>query len=295
MRDARAGIGDNGEEIVLDKGVADKRFLVISSEFAGVLRVMARVGNSLSSIILDAWDRSTLRILTKAEPLTATGAHISQIGHVTADELRRYLDATETANAFANRYLFVCVRRARLLADGGGPIDWGPLAEALKEAVASARSIGRLQMHHDAQDLWHRVYGELSEPRPGLLGAVVGRAEAQVIRIALIYALLDQNAYIGITHLQAALECWRYAEQSARYVFADALGDPIADSILAALRQAPEGPTRTQISEMFGRNVDANRLARGLQPLQRAGLAMSEERPTAGRPAVIWRAIRRSA
>ena len=127
--------------------------------------LMARVGNSLSQIIRDAWDRDVLRTLTKAEPLFATGAHISQIGHVTADELRRYLDATETANGFANRFLFVCVKRARLLPDGGGEIDWTPLADQLKEIVASARSLGRIQMDRDARDLWHKVYGELSDAR----------------------------------------------------------------------------------------------------------------------------------
>lgn len=296
VRDQRVGTNDKGEDVVIDKGENDKRFLAISSEFPGVLRIMARVGNSLSSIIRDAWDRSTLRTLTKAEPLLATGAHISQIGHATADELRRYLDATEAANGFANRYLFVCVKRAsRLLPDGGGEIDWEPIAERLKEIVATARSSYRLAMDQAARALWHGVYGELSEARPGLLGAVVARAEAQVIRLALIYALLDRSKYIGVPHLRAALECWRYAAQSAGYVFADALGDPIADSILAALRQAPDGLTRTQISQVFGRNVEASKLARGLQALHRAGLAVPEERPSATRPAVIWRAVRRPA
>jgi hypothetical protein len=70
-------------------------------------------------------------------------------------------------------------------------------------------------------------------------------------------------------------------------------GDPIADSILAALRQSPDGLTRTQISEVFGRHVDAPQLARGLQTLQALGLATPEERPTAGRPATTWRAVRR--
>jgi hypothetical protein len=279
VRDERTGTNEKGEDYCIDKGVQDKRFLAISNEFAGVLRVMARVGNSLSSIIRDAWDRDALRTLTKAEPMTATGAHISQIGHVTADELRRYLDATEAANGFANRFLFVCVKRARLLPDGGKDIDWTRLADRLKEIVASARSVGRLHMDNEAQALWHRIYGDLSDARPGLLGAVVARAEAQVIRLALIYALLDQSAHVGVPHLRAALECWRYAEQSARFVFGDALGDPIADSILAALRQAPDGLTRTQLSDVFGRNVDARQLSRGLQVLQRAGLASPTERP----------------
>jgi hypothetical protein len=293
VRDERIGRKNKGEEVCIDKGEPDKRFLALSTEFAGVLRMMARAGNSLSPVVRDAWDRSTLRTLTKSEPLTATGAHISQIGHCTADELRRYLDATEAANGFANRYLFVCVRRARLLPDGGGYIDWEPFAHRLNEIVTGALSISRVTMDEEAHVLWCRVYEKLSEPKPGLLGAVLARAEAQVIRLALTYALLDQSPYISTPHLRAALECWRYAEQSARFVFGDALGEPVADGILAALRQAPDGLTRTQISEVFDHHVTANKLAQGFQILQRAGLVTPEKRATDGRPAVVWHAVRK--
>lgn len=274
-----------------DAGETDKRLLAISAEFAGVLRIMARTGNSLSSVIRDAWDRDTLRTLTKNAPMLATGAHISMVGHVTADELRRYLDATETANGFANRFLFVCVKRSKLLPDGGANIDWQPFVDRLREIVETARSLGRLQMDSGARALWHVRYEELSDAKPGLLGAVLARAEAQVIRLSLIFALLDQAPAIGAAHLKAALACWRYCEQSARFVFEGLLGDPIADSIMAALRAAPDGLSRTQISDVFGRNVRASDLARGLQALQRAGLARPEERQTDGRPATIWRTI----
>ena len=73
-----------------------------------------------------------------------------------------------------------------------------------------------------------------------MLGAIIGRTEAQVIRIALIYALLDQRDKIDLVHLEAAIAVWEYCEASARYIFGDALGDPIADEILQAVRQAGE-------------------------------------------------------
>jgi hypothetical protein len=73
---------------------------------------------------------------------------------------------------------------------------------------------------------------------PGLLGAITGRAEAQTVRLALLYALLDQAPTIAQIHLEAALALWTFCEASARYVFGDLLGDPIADTILRALRIA---------------------------------------------------------
>ncbi len=284
--------------------MSDKRLLVVSTEFASVLKNMMRIGNTLSPVLRDAFDvgrSGVLQTMTRHNKLYATGPHISQIAHITADELRRYLDATETANGFANRYLCVCVRRGRLLPMGGENIDWSrvtdsegtPFTKRLAKIIGTALGMDRLEMDDEARDLWCKVYPDLSGGRPGLLGAILARAEALVVRLALIYALLDQSPAIGKPHLMAALECWRYAEQSARYVWGDALGDPIADSILAALRQAPDGLTRTQISEVFGRNVTADKISRGLQVLQRAGLARPEERESGGRTATVWHDVLR--
>jgi len=69
-----------------------------------------------------AWDTGMLATLTKNDAVTATGAHISVIGHITADELRAELTATDSANGFANRFLFLAVRRSKALPFGGGPI-----------------------------------------------------------------------------------------------------------------------------------------------------------------------------
>jgi hypothetical protein len=56
--------------------------------------------------------------------------------------------------------------------------------------------------------------GRASADQPGLLGALTARAEAQVIRLALLFALLDKEGSIGVAHLKAALAFWRYCEAS---------------------------------------------------------------------------------
>jgi hypothetical protein len=40
-----------------------------------------------------------------------------------------------------------------------------------------------------------------------------------VVRLALVYALLDRSDYIQSEHLAAALTFWRYFEESARLIF----------------------------------------------------------------------------
>lgn len=70
---------------------ADKRRLVIEQEFAQVLKVLAREGNTLSAIVRQAWDGEPLQTIVRNDPLRATGSHIAILGHITRDELLRYL------------------------------------------------------------------------------------------------------------------------------------------------------------------------------------------------------------
>jgi hypothetical protein len=77
----------------IDPGVIDKRLMVVEPEFAMVLAVAERQGNTLTSHIRQAWDGGILSTMTRSSPLRATGAHVSIIGHVTIDELRARLSA----------------------------------------------------------------------------------------------------------------------------------------------------------------------------------------------------------
>ena len=186
------------EEVAVP-GVKDKRLLVVEEEFSSPLRVMSRDGNILSPTLRNAWDSGRLNTLTKHDPVQATGAHISLIGHTTAMDLSKYLDSNEAGNGYGNRHLFICVDRSKSLPLGGDlkDSDLEPLIAELRLAVDGARGAadcgyGRLTFDDPARDLWCEVYSELSAAKPQLLGAMTARAPAQVVRLACIYALLDQ-------------------------------------------------------------------------------------------------------
>src|SRR5262249_29092942 len=132
--------------------------------------------------------------------------------------------------------------------------------------------------------LWSRVYDDLSEGEPGLLGSATSRAEPHVMRLSLIYALLDRAEKVRVEHLEAALEVWRYCYDSARFIWGAALGDPTADSILAALRESQDGLTRWDINNHFGRNKPATEIDRAINMLIERGLIRSAKEETAGRP-----------
>ena len=281
------------EETCVDPGVDDKRLLVQEAEFSSVLRMTEREGNTLSPIIRKAWETGNLEALTKNSPAKATNAHISIVGHIVQDEVRRYLSRTEAANGFANRFLWLCVKRSKILPEGGqiDELNLGVFTELLHQAIEIARGTGELKFDEEARAIWHKVYGKLSEGAPGLFGAVTSRAEAQVMRVACLYALLDGYSEIKATHLKAALAVWDYCEASARFIFGDALGDPIADDILGALRGSPTGLTRTQISEFFGRNRNKDQVGRALATLLEYGRVRVVSEKTLGRSVERWVAI----
>jgi hypothetical protein len=145
-------------------------------------------------------------------------------------------------------------------------------------------------MHRDdqARALWHQVYGPLSEGKPGLAGSLLARAEAHVMRLACICALMDQSTWVQVEHLKAALALWDYVEASVRYVWGESLGDPVADEILRALRGRPDGMTRTGIRDLFNRNKPAEEIGRALAKLVEYRLARMDHRDTEGRPCEVW-------
>jgi DNA-binding transcriptional ArsR family regulator len=69
----------------------------------------------------------------------------------------------------------------------------------------------------------------------------------------------------------AALAVWEYCEDSGRFIFGTALGDPTADEILRALRRHPEGMTRNEIREHFGRNKLSGEIGQALTRSRRVG------------------------
>jgi hypothetical protein len=154
----------------------------------------------------------------------------------------------------------------------------------LEQAVIFARNVGEMHRDEDAKQLWHEVYEELSAGHPGMLGALTSRAEAQTMWLACLYALLDCSSVVRRTHLESALELWKFCERSARFIFGESLGDPVADEVLKLLHEAGKsGLTRTELNSCFsGHKTSAVKHA--LRTLAGSGLVISVKEKTGGRP-----------
>jgi Protein of unknown function (DUF3987) len=279
------------ETYIANHGEDDKRLLVIEAEFANVLKVMAREGNTLSPVIRCAWDSGDLKTMVKNSPAKATKAHISIVGHITRDELRRLLTQTESANGFANRFCWLAVKRSKCLPEGGAihTVNFEDVIAELQSAINFAKDFVEIARDPEARKLWRQVYPSLSEPQPGMSGAVIGRSEAQVMRLSAIYALLDKSSLIRPEHHHAAMAVWGYCEQSARWVFGTSTGDRNADKIFGALRHAPNGMTKTEISaEVFNRHASSADIDEALRILHGLGMVGYRVEASGGAPTQRW-------
>ena len=91
--------------------------------------------------------------------------------------------------------------------------------------------------------------------------------------------------------MKAALEVWRYCEDSARYIFGDVVGDKLANQIIDLLTACPRGMTLTEISAAFQRNKSSAQIQSALRLLEDAGKVDKQVQGTLGRPLTIWRKV----
>ncbi len=85
--------------------------------------------------------------------------------------------------------------------------------------------------------------------------------------------------------LDAALALWRYAQESALYIFGDRAADPLEEKILEALKQGPL--TATELSAVFCRNISKERLQPILQQLEAQQRIFITKQKNGGRPKLI--------
>lgn len=290
VRDPVTGIDKKtGEPIEIDPGVKDKRLFVLDEEFGSVMANTKREGNILSMIVRTIWDSGNLDPLTKTTKIKATGAHIGWVSHITINELSTRLSEIEMLNGYANRILWVCARRSKLVA-WPAPMDADRLSQfqyELSEIIAAHQGDIIVEPDAEVRKAWQEEhYGALTRERPGLVGCVVNRDEAQVMRLAMIYALLDKSHIIRPVHMEAALALWQYCENSANYIFSCRQTDSVSRRILEALQDGQK--TATEINRLFNSHTSKARLRTALTELVAADQIGFEKQATGGRPTTTY-------
>lgn len=263
---------------------------MVESELARLLAVASRDGSSVSSVLRNAWDFRGMEHRIRKKKYVAPPAPVTLIGHITIDEVkdpRHGLRPVECLNGFGNRVLWVFVDRRRVVANLE-PVPertLGPLVRRLHSALVTARGVGVVVRTPEANDLWTELYGAMAnDDGLGVVDALTARAEAQVLRLSLIYALMDGSPAVERSHLESAWEVWRYCRWSAQHIWVGrGTGDPDVDRIAAVLAGGDELTAR-ELDRMFqGHRSTAELREKAI----RLGVAVEVSRPTGGRPATV--------
>ena len=102
---------------------------------------------------------------------------------------------------------------------------------------------------------------------------MTSRAEAQVLRLSMIYTLADHSVEISVDHLKAALAVWNYAAGFGPLpLFEGAQGRKTIKAFKAIKGAGVGGISRRDlIVDVFQRHISADELDRCLRILEEGG------------------------
>ncbi|QGN58080.1 DUF3987 domain-containing protein [Nostocoides sp. HKS02] len=281
-----------------DPGGLDQRMLVVESEFAKVVTIAQRQGSIYSTVLRSAWDGESLECRTRREKLVASAAHVGVIGHVTPADLHGKIDMVEIGNGFLNRFLLAWSAPTKLMATPR-VLEEAVVAgfgARLRGAVEFGRSVGELTRTAAFDDAWASLYYVLRlRPTGGhVLDSLTARAAPHILRLAMVFALLDESPSLDVPHLRAAAALWEYCEASAAHVWGGTLGNSRLDALFDALVAAGDkGLTRSELNAVFSNNLPRGALDAMVLELTERGLAQAKTVPTGGRPREVLTATSR--
>lgn len=265
--------------------VQDKRLWVVESEFANVLHQGRRDGNTLSSALRDCWDGVSLKPATKTHRLSASEPHVCLSGAISPSELTGLMCRRELTNGFANRFLMIWAERTQILpfpqATPHVQVSaWARQIKGMLDWLGSNRFPYQcthcMTLSEPAKARYAQLYQGVLNEEPGheVLAAMLERRAPMLLRLAMLFALTDQQMRIEVAHIDAAMAWVRYATDTVGYVFVHGAQQAqmaqtvdLAQRVLTYLEE--HGPaTRTQIvAECLKGKVSKERLDASLSYL----------------------------
>lgn len=289
-RRTRTGVG-NGRPVVDALARSDRaparadeprmgganRLLVHEPGITRALEIAGRPSSELALVIRGAWDGTPIDV----GRTHVSHHHVGIVAHATVDQLASRLSLTGGGVSFVNRFLFVVAHRQPSVVDESTVptrvvVDHG---KRLRDGLEAAATFGPVARSRAAEDRWRSRYHDLVDDDPGgLLGIMVARAPRHVLRMALVYALVEASPRVELHHMDAALALWSYCRASASQV-CERVAAPSRDlsaELLAGIAAAGErGLSLTEQLDLFGRNVPATRLRSARESLEDSGRVVS--------------------
>ncbi len=159
-------------------------------------------------------------------------------------------------------------------------------------AIDRARQLGVLTRSPEAEQRWADIYNAMADDVDGVVGSLTARAEAQLLRLSVVFAMLDASDTIEVVHLDAAQAVWEHTEATVNRVFAGHESDWIVPRLLEALTEAgSDGLDGSAQRDLFNRHLDGARLAAAHAELEAHGVARTVLVETGGRPRLLTRLV----
>lgn len=301
--------GKSEEEIE----VADKRFLILESEYGIVLNMCERQGNTLSHVLRNGFDFKTIQPLTKRDKVCVTDPYFVMVGSITPTELVRHKQsAIMSSNGMLNRMLMLwtCSEQSCPWPQALNEQRLSQLADRVAHAVTVARNhsfethfkrqhqlASEIRFTTAAHHYWTEIYQHLKNlPDCESVRMLCQRHRLHVLVIASLMALLDCRDTVDVPDLQAALLWSDFSRQSVLFThryFSEqqqfVRNRQVALGLLRAVFEKDGQCTMTDIGQWFGRRVSKDQIQQSLgfclhhiPPLIRVTMVKTGKR---GRPA----------
>lgn len=259
------------------------RLMILEAEFGKMLNRFH--GGSLAQTLKMMWDGDDLRRAVQGEKTVVKGAHGSIVADCTFAVAPKLI-TVDDHGGLAPRFLYAIAYRRTRLPKGGQPhesemmtvadrlaevLEWVPestLSELDPISKACFRQYGWvpvsvIESTPEFDERWQQLYGDGDTPGefdmrsadlPKGVAYATCRAAPQVLRLALFYALMDQETTVSLAHLESALAVWDYSEACAMEIFGGHyVPDPRAEKFLDWLHRR-SGVTGSEVHRAFGKN-----------------------------------------
>jgi Protein of unknown function (DUF3987) len=282
--------------------------LIFNSEMVTTFNAMARKDSTLSGYLRAAYDADPLENFRSnaRDAVTANNYLLSFCGTITPRELKEVMPAIDWKNGSANRFLW-CIGeadRSRKIRRSSVQPNFANWAKRVLPLIKLNydNTPAPIDYSQSGGEVWDAWVDSLPEHRDDLLSDARGRNKANCVRVANLYAQLDERRLDGWKvqledrHIEAAIEVVTRSNQTIEWHLAQSgqVGDSGVQADVTKLKKAvakagretgvPE-LTQSEVTGLFSHKTTEERdelcLQAGLKPY-------SKPREMGGKPTMVW-------
>lgn len=251
-------------EVIKDQGALSKIVLFLEPELSRLLKAGKREGSTVTETIRNAWDQVPLEINTSQRSIRSTDYNVSLIAHITPNELKSLVTDIDSSNGFLNRFLFCLAGNAepKVFPEPFEKVRFSFSTE-LVTLISFINSIESevIDLDESARVYYEDIYKEYFYKPESEISDLIGRNIPHLLKMAMLYAILDRSPFIKTEHLKASKALIDFSENSIRYIFKDKIYNKKEKKILYFLSKHSGHSSRGKIqSDCFKNNISKEEL-----------------------------------